>query len=900
MIRNAPVRIRSVWCLALLAYCIAVVGCGGKSSTSSSVTPPPPPPPPPPKVITIARVAPSKIMIGAKTRFDFVYVDSKKEPFDADAVVLIDGAAVETLWSEYHLQVRATIFDQTVPGIHTIEVYAGGVKSNALTVECYVPKQGPQPFNAVNSYYLEMGAQPYSVAVADFDGDSIGDVIVLANNSIPREQLIFLKGKPDSTLSPAQIMEVTGVDRMTSGDINGDGFVDLVLTSILSYETRIMTNDGHGNFTQTSQEIYQGIDERKILLEDMNGDGRLDLVTLPVHSLCLYLTLNEGRQFGVPVFMGNPSRSLPLESQSFSVADFNGDGRKDVMYTSYNSDLSRHEIRFLLQKPDGGFEDVLPDLPGLPDFTQGITEKATVVDFDKNGLPDLLVQIKDSSASITLNAYKNLGNSSFAMVSSSQIASTADATVYQMVSGDFDNDGYQDLAGINGEAHVLYLWGGAGGTYVPARILGPNGLNVTAGDVNGDGVADAVIGDVSTNISVVYGGERDIPQPAVLSPNNSGYLSAADINRDGFLDIMVSGYFKGVAGAIYLNDGKGNFTLGATVFPQGIMIADLDRDGKAELIGAEGAILKIWPGEGNPEFPATPVLVTLPNEPGRMQVLDMNLDGILDIVTEGRVLYGRGNYSYDLDPLGFDPSYMVVGDSDGDGYPDIVSNSSTHFGSGDGLQYYYNYNGLGDTGGGDWISGDFNRDGIIDVVISELRIFYGRITEISYSGELLTTGVYYDQGHLYGLEDVGASAVADFNGDGFPDIVMGSQLYNYSVLFTNDGNGGFQRSYFAPGVKAGQYLCADFDNDSLPDIAISGTDSTVVLLKRDPSKYAAIAVQKLSSSKQFQNKPSRKPLKKTVLSQPQIKKPQVQVLPKAPPTSNRTPVTREISRRSKT
>ena len=874
MNRIVPLRIGSVWFLAILAYCLIVIGCGGGSGNSSSGgTTPPPPPPPPPKVLKITAVRPFKIMSGVKA-FQYVYISGNFFDFTGDPVGLIDGVAVDSVIESGLLKANIGSSDPAVAGIHTVEVSIGSVKSNALTVEYYAAKEGPQPFDAVKSYYLEDDVSIDSVEVADVDGDSIGDVMVMGTYLNQWSKLYVFKGKTDGTLSLAQTKKINGAGfwRMTSGDVNGDGYVDLVLTNILSYETRILTNDGHGNFSQASQEIIQGIDERKILLEDMNGDGLLDLVTLPSHYYKICLTLNEGSQFGATTLLGTPSSSLPLESQSFSVADFNADNRKDIMYTSYNSNLSLNEIRFLLQQPDGTFEDVLPDLPGLPIFTEGITEKATVIDLDKNGLPDLLVQIKDSSASITLNTYKNLGSNSFALVSSSQIATTADAGLYQMVSGDFDNDGYQDLAGINGKTNVLYLWG-TGEGFVPQSVIGPNSTIIEAGDINGDGIADVVIGSISTYFSVIYGGKRDIPQPIVLSPSISGYLSAADVNGDGFIDLMVSGYHNGVNGAIYLNDGKGNFTFAASVSKQGVAIVDLDRDGKAELIGSDGSNLLIWPGNGNPEFPATPVSIAFGLGSEKIQFNDLNLDGILDIVTAGSALYGRGNYSFDLAYSNGCTSPYVVADSNGDGFPDIVCIWRTLFGSSDGYSSVNGANGLGYfTYGLNMVAGDFNMDGIDDVVTDDL-IAYGH-----------TDGVYYVQTNVNGLQSYtyGAKAVADFNGDGFPDILMGSDTYFdtdhvMSVLFTNDQKGGFQRSFFSLGVKANQILCADFNNDSLPDIAVSSSDGTMVFLNRyhdtqQAKTYKAKVQRKYFQPNQFQNKLKRKPQGVAGPSRSQMKK----------------------------
>ncbi|MGA7841961.1 MAG: VCBS repeat-containing protein, partial [Candidatus Acidiferrales bacterium] len=73
-----------------------------------------------------------------------------------------------------------------------------------------------------------------------------------------------------------------------------------------------------------------------------------------------------------------------------------------------------------------------------------------------------------------------------------------------------------------------------------------------------------------------------------------------------------------------------------------------------------------------------------------------------------------------------------------------------------------------------------------------------------------------------GPEDFSQSlAVTDVNGDGRPDIVACLYLSSQCVVYSNDGQGGFARSYFASGATAVELLAADFDNDGKVGLAIN-------------------------------------------------------------------------------
>ena len=85
-------------------------------------------------------------------------------------------------------------------------------------------------------------------------------------------------------------------------------------------------------------------------------------------------------------------------------------------------------------------------------------------------------------------------------------------------------------------------------------------------------------------------------------------------------------------------------------------------------------------------------------------------------------------------------------------------------------------------------------------------------------------GTFYEQSALPsgpGSDFSQAIAVVDVNGDGRPDIVACLFLSEQCVIYTNDGQGGFQRSYFASGTNSMGLLVADFKGNGTPGLAIT-------------------------------------------------------------------------------
>src|SRR5439155_5135619 len=73
--------------------------------------------------------------------------------------------------------------------------------------------------------------------------------------------------------------------------------------------------------------------------------------------------------------------------------------------------------------------------------------------------------------------------------------------------------------------------------------------------------------------------------------------------------------------------------------------------------------------------------ISLPNGFEQFFFRDMDGDGKMDIVLPGLTLYGKGNFQFDTVPIQFYQNF-VVGDFDGDGIPDIATGSGILFGQG--------------------------------------------------------------------------------------------------------------------------------------------------------------------------------------------------------------------------
>jgi hypothetical protein len=338
------------------------------------------------------------------------------------------------------------------------------------------------------------------------------------------------------------------------------------------------------------------------------------------------------------------------------------------------------------------------------------------------------------------------------------------------------------------------------------------GFFCASGDVNGDGIPDVVVPDrfIAASLSLGRAG-RNYPSPVSINPSILGD-AVGDVNGDGLNDILVSPGSDSGQGVVYVNKGNGVFSPGGSAPGRGIYLKDLNGDGFADLIGVDGTNLLIWPGTGDVNFTGSPI--TIPTTIGISPLLfaDMDGDGKLDIVALGLVFYNRGNFNFQPVPVNF-AGLFVVGDFNGDGHMDIAATGQTLLGSASGtftsvpnnLNLFINYFSYP-------VVGDFNGDGILDVAYAPDRyveIAYGRGDGTFYLGTALT-----------GIDVVGQLGAGDFNGDGKTDLVAGLLLSQQLVVYTNEGNGRFQRSAVASGVATYGMAIADFNADKKPDLLL--------------------------------------------------------------------------------
>ena len=328
-----------------------------------------------------------------------------------------------------------------------------------------------------------------------------------------------------------------------------------------------------------------------------------------------------------------------------AVADFNGDGKSDLVFTDFNDNTAS----VLLGNGNGSFQ-------ARQVFSTGSNhpEALGVADLNGDGKSDL-VTADDSNATEVLLGN---GNGTF---QAKQSFGTGNAPRSVAVA-DFNGDGVKDLVTANWiDFTASVLLGNGNGTFQAKRSFGTDQLShsVAVADFNGDGKRDLVTADQSDDTASVLLGNGNGTFQAKQSfgaGSDAGEIAVGDFNGDGKSDLVtadwgVSG--NGTTASVLLGNGNGTFqakqTLGAGHGPDGVAVADFNGDGKSDLATADqnDDTASVLLGNGNGTFQAKQSFGT-GSHPALVAAADFNGDGVNDLVTSdcwtnsGSVLLGNG------------------------------------------------------------------------------------------------------------------------------------------------------------------------------------------------------------------------------------------------------------------
>ena len=604
------------------------------------------------------------------------------------------------------------------------DLIVANVNANTISVLLNTTAPGATTPSFAVQQIFATGTSPYSVTVADVNGDGMPDLIV-ANDGADTVSVLLNTTVPGAATPSfaAQQIFATGTSprSVTAADVNGDGMPDLIVANVTANTVSVLLNTTVPGATTPSfaaqQTFFTGSGPFSVTAADVNGDGMPDLIVANINDNTVSVLLNTTAPGDTTAsFVAQQTFATGTHPVSVTAADVNGDGKPDLIVAN----VSASTVSVLLNTTVPGA--TTPSFAAQQPFATGLRPfSVTAADVNGDGMPDLIVA-NDLANTVSVLLNTTAPGATTPSFAAQQTAATG-AGPYSVTAADVNGDGKPDLivANANDNTVSVLLNTTAPGATAPSFaaqqtfITGAQPYSVTVADVNGDGMPDLIVANVTDNtVSVLL----NTTAPGAATPSfavqqtfatgaNPNSVTTADVNGDGKPDLIVANFSDNTVSVLLNTTAPGattpsfaaqqTFATGAG--PYSVTAADVNGDGKPDLIVANANANTVSvllnttaPGAATPSFAVQQTAATGAN-PNSVTVADVNGDGMPDLivanVTDSTVSVllnttapGAAIPSFAAQQTfatGTSPTSVTVADVNGDGKPDlIVANSGSN------------------------------------------------------------------------------------------------------------------------------------------------------------------------------------------------------------------------------
>jgi len=388
--------------------------------------------------------------------------------------------------------------------------------------------KGNGDFVSPSVFYTDPGGYFF---VVDINGDHRSDFIQVVGGY---EEIQFYFSTPQGILlAPKTFSTIGGGSLITVADFNNDSHLDIAALTVgqIQQTGNTLLGNGDGTFQPGASTFYGAESISTIAHGDFNNDGNMDVVlTNDISPEYIFFGNGDGTFHG-PAIVG-----LGKGSVGMVVEDFNADGNLDLAVAErcYNNTCTQGAVQVLLGNGDGTFPNSAEYPFAFP------AANITAGDFNGDGVPDLAVCGQaDGKGYIALLAGK--GDGSFQQP---EVRSYTSTSLCNILAGDFNNDGIEDLA-LTHDYELDILFGVGDGSFLPAvKTLNVEQGALVADDFNGDGYLDVVVAGpeyLSDGIEVLTGKGDGRFLPPQFFMENAGIesIQTARLGGDLYPDIIV-------------------------------------------------------------------------------------------------------------------------------------------------------------------------------------------------------------------------------------------------------------------------------------------------------------------------------------------------------------------------
>lgn len=527
-------------------------------------------------------------------------------------------------------------------------------------------------------------ANAEDIQAADLDGDELLDIVT--NN--PLDDGIFLTFQvpgPDPFPTHQLLRGLVASQALATCDLDRDGDLDVVVANGTNNSVATVLQTGFRTFV-VSQTVSGPVLPWDVAAGDLDLDGRLELVSANREGNDVTVfRANAGGLYSLSERLGG-SATTPL-ANSVCLADLDGNGELDIAASAE----STPEISLFLQQAGVFSRTAL-----APSVSGASWRTLAAGDIEGNGEVELIAADGAGHRVFTFSPRRPAGRAP-SLTNARSLPGPNDAR-RRTLAADLDDDGDVDIASGEGVNDSLRLWFQSApevfGAGVRARVMQePRAL--AALDADGDGDLDLAVvegvGDQILVLSQVAPGTFEMlgaPLQGGSAAAGMSELVSADLDGDGRIDLCTAN--AGSGSVTTFANGPLGFTGPEVVLDSlsglpALLARDLDRDGIPDLVASslDDATVRILRGSRDGGFEITkPFGAGATPAPIALACADLDHDGRLDLLVDASATELRTFLQGEDDEFLANPSQILpigtavtldAGDVNGDGWSDALS-----------------------------------------------------------------------------------------------------------------------------------------------------------------------------------------------------------------------------------
>ncbi len=324
-----------------------------------------------------------------------------------------------------------------INGDGELDLVSANQTGSTVTVR-YGAGDGTFPMDKSVTVAIGAATVPMDVIAVDLNADGKLDLATVNAGGNGSVSALINQSESNfkATVTSTNVSSFSSGVALASGDYNGDGKVDLVVSSNASLYVLPLAGDGTGSFTPGTIRAVGGITS-DIALIDMDGDGKLDLVTANFSTNSVTVALGAGNG----TFSNPLNQNASTRPGGLFVTDLDGDKKLDVVVAN----TIGNNVSVLLGTGGG----LLANPVQLPLGTNS-PESVWVADWDGDGKPDIVTA---NSQSNNWSYFQGTSPTQYA----APVHTMTGTTPSGVASADLNGDGMQDLVLANAGSNNLQV-----------------------------------------------------------------------------------------------------------------------------------------------------------------------------------------------------------------------------------------------------------------------------------------------------------------------------------------------------------------------------------------------------------------------------------------------------------